>query len=234
MSAQNDLSQSVRALFDDKAAGWSRGYAPGGALAARARAFADAVGPIALPPARVLDFGCGTGHIANALAERGYAVQGCDLSEAMLDEGRRLFGTRVVFTRLATDWVVLPYESGQFDVAIASSVLEYVPDVAQVLRELGRVVRPGGAVALTVPDMRHPRRWLEDILTRALALPGVTGLAALHPRLALFARFLKTSRNRFSDRGWTVRFQQAGLDVRTVAAGASPMLRLYVLTRRGS
>lgn len=234
MSVQNDLSQSVRALFDDKAAGWSRGYAPGGALAARAGAFVDAVEPIVPPPARALDFGCGTGHIANALAERGYTVQGCDLSAAMLDEGRRLFGKRVAFTPLATDWRVLPYSSGQFDLAIASSVLEYVPDVAQVLGELARVVRAGGAIALTVPDMRHPRRWLEDVLARALNLPGIPRLATLHPRLSLFARFLNTSRNRFSHRGWAARFRQAELDVRTIAAGANPMLRLYVLTRRGS
>src|SRR4051794_10835532 len=40
LSTRGDLSQSVRQLFDDKAAGWTRGYAPGGALEARARVFA--------------------------------------------------------------------------------------------------------------------------------------------------------------------------------------------------
>ena len=234
MSTRSDLAGSVRALFDDKAAGWSRGYAPGGALAARARVFSDAAERAVAPPARALDFGCGTGHIANALAEHGYAVHACDMSEAMLEEGRRLFGARVTFSPLASDWTALPYATGAFDLAIASSVLEYVPDVSHVLEELARVVRAGGAVALTVPDMRHPRRWLEQALARSLVIPGVAALAARAPRLALYIRFLETSRNRLSERAWTARFARAGFTVRSSGPGASPMLRLYVLARQAA
>ena len=232
MSEPDHVAQSVRALFDDKAAGWARAYAPGGALAARAHAFTEAVGRAVPPPARALDFGCGTGHIGNALAEVGYDVHGCDLSKAMLDEGRRLFGERVTFLALEPDWVTLPYAPCQFDVAVASSVLEYVPDVGQVLGELARVVRPDGAVALTVPDMRHPRRWLESVFARSLAIPGVATVAARHRRLGLFARFLATSLNRFSDADWTAHFRRAGFDVQRSVAGPNPMLRLYVLVRR--
>jgi SAM-dependent methyltransferase len=232
MSARIDLSQAVRALFDEKATRWSRGYAPGGPLVTRASAFADAVAGIVAAPARALDFGCGTGHIGEALAARGYTVDGCDLSEAMIDEGRRLFGARVTFTLLKPDWVALPYATGHFDGALASSVLEYVADPDHVLAELARVVRPGGVAALTVPDMRHPGRWLEYALSLFLSVPGVSALAALHPRIALFARFLRTSRNRFSKRVWTDRFHRAGFEVSRTASYA--MLRLYVLTRRPS
>src|SRR4051812_44932027 len=142
LTKRGDLAQSVRALFDEKAAGWTRGYAPGGALAARARVFAGAVEAVVPPPARALDFGCGTGNIAAELAARGYTVDACDMSEAMLDQGRRQFGERVSFATLSPSWRTLPYGNDQFDLAIASSVLEYVPDPARVLDELGRVVRP--------------------------------------------------------------------------------------------
>jgi ubiquinone/menaquinone biosynthesis C-methylase UbiE len=232
LSTRGDLSHSVRALFDDKAAGWTRGYAPGGALEARARVFADAVGPVVPPPARALDFGCGTGNIAGALVDRGYTVDACDMSEAMLAEGRRQFGDRIAFAALASDWTALPYASGQFDLAIASSVLEYVPDLAHVLGELARVVRPNGCLAVTVPDMGHPRRWVEQVLARSLAVPGVLALTGRVPRLGNYARFLQTSRNRLSDRAWTATFGGAGFDVRSAGPGASPMLRLYVLRRR--
>jgi ubiquinone/menaquinone biosynthesis C-methylase UbiE len=154
------------------------------------------------------------------------------MSEAMLAEGRRQFGGRVAFAPLAPDWTALPYASEQFDLAIASSVLEYVPDLAHVLGELARVVRPGGCLAVTVPDMGHPRRWLEQVLARSLVVPGVLALTQRAPRLALYARFLQTSRNRLSDHAWAATFGRAGFDVHRSGPGASPMLRLYVLRRR--
>jgi ubiquinone/menaquinone biosynthesis C-methylase UbiE len=235
MNPDAGLSQSVRELFDDKAAAWSRGYADGGALHKRVGLFADAVAAVVPAPARALDFGCGTGHIANALAGRGYEVDACDMSEAMLAEGRRLFGERVVFSLLPPDWTALPFGTGAFDVALASSVLEYVPDPDRVLGELGRVVRADGVLTLTVPDMRHPKRWLEQVLATSLAfLPGLLPLVGRVPRLALYTRFLQTSRNRFSEREWIARFARAGWSVHSATAASSPMLRLFTLRRRAA
>jgi len=226
-------AEAVRDLFDRKATRFSDGYDKGGLLAARPRLFVDALATVCPPPRRVLDFGCGTGHVAAALATAGYEVSGCDLSTGMLAEGQSRFPA-VAFTALTPGWTRLPYDDGQFDAVVASSVLEYVDDVARVLGEIGRVVRPGGFFLPTVPNLRHPRRWIEAASARALTRPSVAALAEAVPKLALHARFLRTSRNRLSAAGWAVTFAAAGFTVGAVRPGASPMLELFVLTRAPS
>jgi len=221
-------SEAVRDLFDRKATRFSQGYDQGGALAARPRLFLEALKEAAPPPRAVLDFGCGTGHIAAALSGAGYTVSGCDLSAGMIAEGRERFPD-VAFSELAAGWTRLPYEKGAFDAAVASSVLEYVDDLPFVLGELARVLRKGGVFAATVPNLRHPRRWVEAASGRALALAPVAALAEAVPKLALHARFLRTSRNRLSAAGWAVSFAAAGFAVKEVRPATSPMLSLFVL-----
>jgi len=223
-------AEAVRDLFGRKATRFSDGYDKGGLLSARPRLFAEALGEVCPAPCRVLDFGCGTGHVAAALADAGYVVSGCDLSTGMLAEGQRRFPS-VSFTALTPGWTELPYEDGHFDAVVASSVLEYVDDVATVLGEIGRILRPGGFFLPTVPNLRHPRRWVEAASARSLALPFVAAVAEAVPKLALHARFLRTSRNRLSAAGWAVTFAAAGFTVGAVRPGASPMLELFVLAR---
>ena len=92
------------------------------------------------PGALVLDVATGTGLIARALERRHRCrVIGIDLTEAMLQAGPR----RPVS---AADARALPFADGTFDGLTFSYLLRYVEDPAATLRELARVVRPGGAV----------------------------------------------------------------------------------------
>src|SRR5262249_1420479 len=88
----------------------------------------------------VLDAGCGPGNVLDRLSSRG-TVTGSDLSLPALGFCLSRGYTRVTLSRLDT----LALKSGQFDLVTAIDVLEHIPDDAAGLREIHRVLRPGGA-----------------------------------------------------------------------------------------
>lgn len=97
----------------------------------------------------VLDLGCGQGRLVADLLTRGFDAYGCDLGVAGAVEvpaGR--------LAVIAPDPYRLPYADGQFAAVISVSVLEHVQDKAACLREVRRVLRPGG-VAMHL----FPARW---------------------------------------------------------------------------
>jgi SAM-dependent methyltransferase len=101
------------------------------------------------PGQRVLDFGCGPGFLAIALAEKVDAsgrVCGADINARFVADATRRAAAQSLkqlsFHHL--DGSRLPFDSGTFDRAIAKNVLEYVPDLTTTLAELHRVLAPGG------------------------------------------------------------------------------------------
>ena len=116
------------------------------------------------PRERVLDVACGTGLVAFAAAEEvgpDGRVVGVDLSGRMVDAARRRAqersSTRVTFVRMDAESLDLP--DADFDVALCALGLMYVPDPAQALREMRRVLRPGGRVVLAVWGERSRCGW---------------------------------------------------------------------------
>jgi len=108
------------------------------------RALVDAIG--ARPGDRVLDVATGTGMVAEALVTRyGCHVVGLDQSADMLAVARTRDG---VFDELVLGYAEhLPFADGSFDHLTFTYLLRYVDDPAATLRELARVVKPGGRVA---------------------------------------------------------------------------------------
>ncbi len=102
-------------------------------------------------PGRVLDVASGTAGVAIALAGRTpAAIVGVDLTEAMLAQGRINVAQRGLSDRIQL--VVgkaeqLPFADGTFDALSFTYLLRYVDDPAATLRELARVVKPGGVMA---------------------------------------------------------------------------------------
>jgi demethylmenaquinone methyltransferase/2-methoxy-6-polyprenyl-1,4-benzoquinol methylase len=98
------------------------------------------------PGDRVLDVATGTGAVALELVRaKGCAVVGVDVSAEMLAEaGRRTNGAIELLEASAES---LPFRDGEFDALTFTYLLRYVDDPASTLRELTRVVRPGGTVA---------------------------------------------------------------------------------------
>lgn len=98
----------------------------------------------------ILDFGCGTGGASQVLHRYGDAIAFDRATDAhALAEGRPYAG-RV----LGAAEGALPFADAAFDAAIALDVLEHLDDDAAAVRELGRVVRPGGFLVVFVPALR--------------------------------------------------------------------------------
>ncbi len=105
------------------------------------------------PGEKILDVGCGTGSMTEALAERGdhASIVGIDVSKPYVAFARaRNKDPRITFD--VGDATALPYASGQFDRAVCQLVLMFLPDPFPAVAEMRRVVRPGGTVAACVWD----------------------------------------------------------------------------------
>jgi ubiquinone/menaquinone biosynthesis C-methylase UbiE len=116
------------------------------------------------PGERVLDVACGTGLVTLAAARMvgpSGTVVGGDLSARMVDAGRRRADERRVanasFARMDAEHLALP-DAG-FDVVLCALGLMYLPDPAQAVREMWRVLRPGGRIVIAVWGERSRCGW---------------------------------------------------------------------------
>jgi SAM-dependent methyltransferase len=123
---------------------------------------------------------------------------------------------------LPTNWRYLPFADGVFQAIVASSVFEYLDDLGSVFREAGRVLRPGGILLFTVPNVDHIIRRIEHVLARGMRMPIILRMASLTQRTSQYARYLKVSKNRFSQGEWLLKAQEAGF---TCAETTNPTQR---------
>jgi demethylmenaquinone methyltransferase/2-methoxy-6-polyprenyl-1,4-benzoquinol methylase len=143
--------ESVRGMFDRIAPvydGMNRVMTAG--LDRRWRKLA--VAEVVWPGDRVLDACCGTGDLAVEAERRGGRVVGLDFSERMLERARKKSG--------AIEWVqgdalALPFGDGEFDAVTVGFGVRNLADLEEGLRELARVLRPGGKLA--VLEITRPR-----------------------------------------------------------------------------
>ena len=118
------------------------------------------------PGDRVLDLGCGEGrHAITAYLEERVQVLGLDLSSEDLSTASTRFrdfqdpadtSRRLDFVHASG--LSLPFPDASFDKVICAEVLEHVPDYLTVLREIRRVLKPGGQLAVSVP--RFGPEWI--------------------------------------------------------------------------
>jgi demethylmenaquinone methyltransferase/2-methoxy-6-polyprenyl-1,4-benzoquinol methylase len=131
------------------------------------------------PGERVLDLGAGTGTSSLPFAAAGGRVVPCDFSLGMLKEGKKRHPELAL---TAADATRLPFADGAFDAATVSFALRNVHDPDAALREMRRVVRPGGR--LVVCEFSHPTvRPVRTVYTEYLmrALPPVATAVSSNP-----------------------------------------------------
>lgn len=148
MRNMSDNHTHVQEFFAARAAHWDSRFPDDGP------AYAAAVADLGLSEGdRVLDAGCGTGRalppLRAAVGPSGVVV-GADLTPAMLEAAVRAGRGRDGHL-LLTDVATLPLRSESLDAVFAAGLIAHLPHPAENLRELARVVRPGGRLALFHP-----------------------------------------------------------------------------------
>src|SRR5215213_8505955 len=130
--------------------------------------------------ARLLEIGCGMGTDLLQFARGGARCTGVDLTPRSVEITRhrfRLYGAEGNF--MISDGERLPFQSESFDVVYSNGVLHHTPDTAGSIREVHRVLRPGGAAKVMLYHRNSLNYWSEIVLRR-----GVLGLEFLRGRSA--------------------------------------------------
>jgi|WetSurMetagenome_2_1015567.scaffolds.fasta_scaffold90311_2 SAM-dependent methyltransferase len=96
--------------------------------------------------AKVVDVGCGEGYILRQV--RADEAVGVDISETALKEASAITNAALVKAHAES----IPFPDGHFDAAICSEVLEHTTDPRAVVKELARIVKAGGTIAISVPN----------------------------------------------------------------------------------
>ena len=115
---------------------------------------------------RVLDVGCGPGVMTEVVLERGGTFEGVDLSPEMVNEAREKFGHLPNVSFRVGNIEAIGAEDNSYDQLICMAVTEYLQTPDRALREIARVLKPGGIAIVTTP-----KRWTVSRVTVAAASP---------------------------------------------------------------
>jgi SAM-dependent methyltransferase len=114
------------------------------------------------PPGRLLDVGCGAGEFSARFLAAGWRVFGLDLVEGQVLRAVDR-GLRAVVGEVADS---LPFRAGSIDLVFAGEIIEHLIDTDGFLAEIRRVLRPGGTVILTTPNLASFENRLRLLLGR--------------------------------------------------------------------
>ena len=115
------------------------------------------------PGQSVLDVGCGTGPMVDFLCSRGMQYCGLDVAQGMLDSIARQFRNTPYWEKIKLQIGSsenIPYAGNSFDLFVGMGLLEYLDDMSPTFNEIARVVKPGGLVVLTIPNLISLNRFV--------------------------------------------------------------------------
>lgn len=140
--------------------------------------------------ARILDCACGRGFYLNMIRHVSRcALVGLELEDEIIRKAQRNVGHLPGITLTRGNIYALPFPDDWFDGVILSEILEHIDDDVAGLREVRRVLKPGGGVAITVPNANYPFLWdpinktLETLFRTKIRRGPLAGIWANHVRL---------------------------------------------------
>lgn len=195
----------------------------------------------ARPGPEVLNAGAGQGTLSQKLAELGFEVTSTDVSAAAVAVLRARVSGEVV----QADLTSLPFEGGRFDGVVLGEVLEHIRDDSGALREVARVLRPGGVVAISVPaDPKlfgpsdtwagHVRRYTRPALLEACTVAGLQVERCVGWGFPVSRLYHRHVYERYLDRRGPAAPSRRQRPLVTLAAGLLQLDRLFVGVERGA
>ena len=132
------------------------------------------------PGERVLDVGCGMGRYTLLLAERGYAVEGLDLSPVLLQRLRVFNGGRFNIPLHSADVMKPPAElEGRFDAVVGFFALHHMHNLELCFRGMAKLVRPGGRIVFLEPNAFNPLYYVQMTVMPRMTWQGDKGVAQM-------------------------------------------------------
>lgn len=122
------------------------------------------------PRSQILDLGCGNGISGRLLNQADFDVVGTDISPLFLEAAQKWENPRLRYR--VCDVMELPFDSESFDVICSNELIEHLPDVETALMEMIRVVRTGGRIVISGPNLCSPLIPLFDWLSLMSGKPG--------------------------------------------------------------
>src|SRR6266850_1424011 len=166
--------QQVKNLFGGRVTAWAAFYSNREArtlearnLISRQRFALEMVEAVVPRASKVLDVGCGTGEMVGKLMRREYEVWGLDIAEPMIRYAR----DRCASDRFEVgDIEHIPFADNTFDAVVCLGVIEYLDTDEHALREIRRVLKPGGRAVVSTPSAICPLHHLDRVVVVLMAV----------------------------------------------------------------
>jgi 2-polyprenyl-3-methyl-5-hydroxy-6-metoxy-1,4-benzoquinol methylase len=131
-----------------------------------------------IKPQKLLDLGCGPGHLARLIKKvlPRTEIHGVDFSNTAIKKAIKVLDR---CWKINLDLEGIPIESNQYDAIICTEVIEHIYDISHVLKEVNRLLRPGGKVLMSVPNLAYWRYRLQ-LLTGIMPHPEVFSSEHIH------------------------------------------------------